>query len=175
VHPRRQRIDQPRYRLFLPSHVARESHAVALVEPECDCVFPHTQIEIAARGFHDLTHELLEDPPASAIELTAVENLMKHDRASGHLHAAHAGSFPVPLECDNYAVLEDALVRLDAVFESVLPNVRESVPMRLEMPVDRTEVTETRVSHGYRFRKTKIGSLLKALFPMCFSPTILLI
>ena len=28
--------------------------------------------------------------------------------------------------------------------------------------------------HGYFFLKTKIGSLLKALFPMCFSPTILL-
>jgi hypothetical protein len=54
-----------------------------------------------------------------------------------------------------------------------LPNMREDVPVGLEMPVDRLEIAQTRVAHGYFFLNTKIGSLLKALFPMCFSPTIL--
>jgi hypothetical protein len=59
------------------------------------------------------------------IELIAVKNLVKHDRASGHLNVAYAGAFPVLLVGDDDAVLIDALVRLDPVLECILPNVRE--------------------------------------------------
>lgn len=99
---------------------------------------------------------------------------MKHDRACGHMHVAYASAFPVLLVGDHHSVLVDALPRLDTTLQSVLPDVGEYIAVGLKMPVDRVEVTETRVSHGYRFLKTKIGSLLNALFPMCFSPTILL-
>ena len=73
-----------------------------------------------------------------------------------------------------HAVLPDAMVRLDPPLQRVQSDMRKYIPVGLEMPVDRLEIAESRVSHGYFLLKTKIGSLLKALFPMCFSPTILL-
>jgi hypothetical protein len=128
---------------------------VALVKSACDSVLPaHGEVKIAARWLHDLINELPKNLAPRTIELPAVENLMKHDRASGYLHVAHAGSFPVPLECDNYAVLVNALPGFDAAFESVLPNVREYVVVGLKTSVDRLEIAETCVSHGYRFLKT---------------------
>jgi len=169
-------IDQPRYRSILPSHSAHDLHAVALIESACDHIFPsHTQVQIAASRLYDLAHELLQDFATLAAELAAVQNLVKHDRASGNLHVAHAGAFPVSLVHHNHAVLIDALVRPDAALQPVLSDMWEHVALRLEVPVDRREIAQTGVSHGYRLLKTKIGSLLKALFPMCFSPTILLI
>jgi hypothetical protein len=117
-------------------------------------LFAHAEIEIATRWLNDLIHELPEDFPPRAIELFAVENLVKHDRASGHLNVAHAVALPVPLKCDNYAVLVYALLRLDAAFKSVLPNVRKHIPVGLKVSVDRLEIAQTCVSHGYRFLKT---------------------
>lgn len=145
---RRQPINQPRHRSILPHNSAHNLHAVALVESAGDRVLlAHTEVEIAARWLHYLRDELPEDPPARAVELLAVENLVKHDRASGHLHAADAGAFFVLLVNDDDAVLVNAMVCLDAAFECVLPNVREHIPVGLEMPIDRFEIAETRVSH----------------------------
>jgi hypothetical protein len=172
---RRQPIDQPRYCSIFPSHGARNLHAVALVESANDRIFPsHAKVQIAARRLRDLTHKLLEHATTRATELLTVYDLVDRNRASRDVNLADASFLAVFLKCDSDVVLVDALVPLDAALERVLPNVREHVPVRLEMPVDCIEVTEIRVSHGYRFLKTKIGSLLKALFPMCFSPTILL-
>lgn len=134
-----------------------------------------TQVQIAARWLNDLIHEPPKNQPARATELVAVENLVQHDRASGDLNLAHASALPVLLVGDDDAVLVDTLPRFDTTFESILPNVGKHVPVFLEMSVDSLEVAETRMSHGYFFLKTKIGSVLKALFPICFSPTILLI
>lgn len=172
---RRQPINQPRHCSILPSHGARDLHAVALVESAGDRVFSaHGKVKITASWLYDLVHELKENPATRAVELVTVENLVKHDRASGHQHITNASPFSVLLVSDYHAVLIDTLPRLDAAFQCILPNVRKHIPVGLEMPVDRLEVAETRVSHGYFLLKTKIGSLLKALFPMCFSPTILL-
>lgn len=144
-----QAIDQPRYRSILPSHGARDCHAVALIKSARDLVFPpHAQVQIAASGLHDFIHEFPKNSPARAAELVAVENLMKHDRASGHIDVAHASAFPVLLVCDNNTVLVDALVPLDAALQRVPPNVREHVPVGLKMPVDRLEIAQTRVAHG---------------------------
>jgi len=170
-----QPIDQPRYRSILPNHSAYDLHAVALIELAGDrVVLAHTQVEIAARWLHNLVHKLLEDFPPRAVELPGVQDLVQHDTASWNLHLAHAGPLLVLLERNRDAVFVDALPRLDAALERVLPNMREHIPVGLKVSVNRLEIAQTRVSHGYRFVKTKIGSVLKALFPMCFSPTILL-
>lgn len=172
---RRPTIDQPRYRSIFPSESASDPHALAFVESACDYVFPpHAEIEIAARRLDDFIHELLKNSPTRAVELMAVEDLVQHDRACGNLHVAHTGAFPVLLVCDHHTILVDALTCRDPTLERVTPHMRENVGAGLKMSVDRLEVTETCVSHGYRFLKTKIGSLLKALSPMCFNPHILL-
>ncbi|MGC2467097.1 MAG: hypothetical protein WA517_18030 [Candidatus Acidiferrum sp.] len=63
---------------------------------------------------------------------------------------------------NHYAVLADALPRLDAPLESVLPNVREDVSVALEVLVDHFEFADDCVAHDYFFLNTKIGSVLKA-------------
>jgi len=131
-----------------PCNSTRDLHAVAFVESANDCVLTaHGKVKIAARCPHDFVHELPEDPAARTIELISVKNLVQHDRASGHLHVSHAGTFPVLLVCDDHAVLVDALPRCDLALELVLPNVRKHVPVRSEMPVDRLKIVETCVSH----------------------------
>jgi hypothetical protein len=149
---------------------------VALVESASDHVFSaHGQVQVTASKLHNLIDQLIEDPPTSPVELTAVENLVEHDHASGNLHVAHAGAFRVSLVCDHDSILVNALTRLDVPLQSVLSNVREYIAVRLKMPAYRSEIAQTRVTHDYFFLKTKIGSVLKALFPICFSPHILLI
>ena len=160
---------------MLPSDGARNPHTLPLVESARDPVLPaHGEVEIAARSLDNFVHEVSEHATTRPVELIAVENLVKHDRTSGHLHVAHVGALLVLLVRDHYTVLIDALFRPDLALELVLPNVGKNIPARLELLVDRLEIAETGVPHDYFFLKTKIGSDLKALFPMCFSPTILL-
>src|SRR5208282_2644450 len=169
-------IHQPRHGSVFPIHGASDLHAVAFIKLARDLVFlAHTQVEVAARWLHDFLHELPEHFPPCPVELPGVEDLMQHDRACRDLHRTHGSPLPVLLVCDHHAVLPDAMVRLDPPLQRVLPDVREHVPVGLEMPVDRLEIANTRVAHGYFFLNTKIGSLLKALLPRCFNPTILLI
>jgi hypothetical protein len=131
------------------------------VESACDHVlFSHTQVEIAARGLHDLVHEPLEDLPPCTIELIGVENLVKHNRASGNLNLANLRAFPVLLVRDHNTVLANALPCFDTALESISPDVRENISVPLEVRVDRLEVAETRVAHDYFFLKMKIGSYL---------------
>jgi len=170
-----QTIDQSRYRLPLPRNRTRNLHAMTFIESACDRVLcSHAEVQIAARWLHDLVHELPEDSAARAVELVTIENLVQHDRPGWNLHIADAGSLPILLVRDDNTVLIDALAILDAALERILPDVREHVPVGLEMPVDRFEIAETRVAHGYFFLNTNTGSDLKALFGViCFSPTII--
>jgi hypothetical protein len=64
----------------------------------------------------------------------AVEYLVKHGRASGHMHIAHAGAFPVLLVRDHHAVLIDALPCLDAAFQCVLPDVNPFLSCSVIVP-----------------------------------------
>jgi hypothetical protein len=138
---------------------------VALVKLVGDrVVLAHTQVEIAARAVHDLTHELIEDPPTSPVELTAVEDLVQHDRASRNSHVANAGAFLIFLPDDDDAALIDALVPLDAAFESVLPDVREHIPVGLKLSVDRLEIAQTRVSHELSLSEDENGFAFEGAF-----------
>ena len=141
-----------------PRNRTCDGHAVPLIETASKHVlFPDSEVKVAAGWLHDFVNELPEDPAACTVELVTVENLVKHNRASGHRHITNASPFSVSLVGNNDSVLIDTLVRRDATLECVLPNVREHIAMRLEVPVDRLEVTETRVSHHF-LRNTKIGS-----------------
>jgi hypothetical protein len=143
-------IEQPVHstgnRSARPCNCTRDHHAVALVESTCDHILlPHAEVEFTARRLHDLLHELLEDLATRAVELIGVENLVKHDRACRDLHGAHGSPLPVLMVGDNDAVLVNALPCFDTALECVLPDVREHVPVGLEMSVDRLEIAETRV------------------------------
>jgi hypothetical protein len=74
---------------------------------------------------------------------------MKHDRASGHLHISDAGALLVLLVRNHNTLLVHALVRLDAAFQSVLPNVREHILALLEVLANLSQVIERCVLHNF--------------------------
>jgi hypothetical protein len=119
-----QPIDQPQYRSILPNNGSCGLHAVALVEVARCCVVlahgAHGKVEVAARGFHDFLDELFKYATPRAVELIGVENLVKHDRASGHLNIAH-GSSGIALK------MATRLPRYSAT-EGSLPSSQELVP-----------------------------------------------
>jgi hypothetical protein len=133
-----------------PCHFPSNLHPVPLIELTGHGVrLPDGEVQVASRGHRDLIEEAVENRAPRPVELVSIHNLMKRDCTGRDVEVADTGAFPVSLEDDDYAVLEDALLRLDATTQIILADMREDFAVTGEEAVDGLQVSRVSETHFY--------------------------